>query len=77
MNAEVKPLDAELRAQLECAKADLHAAQNKIKRLEHSAERWEVLWVRADRTLSKSQNLVWFLICAMAAMVVLVVWGAV
>ena len=70
----------QIRARLECVKADLAAAQNKVKRLEHSAERWEVLWVRADRTLSKSQNLVWFLTCVIAAMVALVVvlavWGA-
>lgn len=64
-----------LRAQLECAKADLRAAQAEIKRLEHSADCWRDAWIKADRKVCKLGNVVALLAGLLAGL--LCVWGAV
>ena len=53
-------------AKFECAKADLRAAQAKIKRLEHSADYWRDAWVKADKNADR--------LALMAGL--LCVWGA-
>ena len=65
----------QLRAQLECAKADLCAAQNKIKRLEHSADYWQVLWTCTDRNLYTAQKFIGLLIGVLGMLLAL--WGVV